>query len=184
LISNPTLWRAQFGRHLPSSNQLQRRQLAAALNAPQRRFLPSISSLTPVCEATVNRRSRIIGRHGSPAVTFTDCDRQSSNVGAQEVLSGLGFAGPAPPVGLPGLDVAAIPVGNGAAMKLRSYHPSDGTVELWSSTRQPGSMKCGWNRIGQGQSGNRLQAAAVYNPHLTGLSLCTPDLDHEPVAAN
>jgi hypothetical protein len=34
LISNPTLWRAQFGRHRPSSNQLQRRQLAATLNEP------------------------------------------------------------------------------------------------------------------------------------------------------
>jgi hypothetical protein len=34
LISNPTLWRAQFGRQSPSSNQLQRRQLAATLNEP------------------------------------------------------------------------------------------------------------------------------------------------------
>ncbi|MGK0349046.1 MAG: hypothetical protein ACI855_005138, partial [Myxococcota bacterium] len=34
LMSNPTLWHAQFRRKLPSSNKLQRRQLATPLNAP------------------------------------------------------------------------------------------------------------------------------------------------------
>ncbi|MFT6145564.1 MAG: hypothetical protein ACJAZO_003523 [Myxococcota bacterium] len=34
LMSNPTLWHAQFGRQLPSHNKLQRRQLATPLNAP------------------------------------------------------------------------------------------------------------------------------------------------------
>jgi predicted small secreted protein len=33
LMSNPTLWHAQFRRQLPSSNKLQRRQLATPLNA-------------------------------------------------------------------------------------------------------------------------------------------------------
>jgi hypothetical protein len=34
LMSNPTLWHAQFRRQLPSSNKVQRRQLATPLNAP------------------------------------------------------------------------------------------------------------------------------------------------------
>jgi hypothetical protein len=34
LMSNPTLWHAQFRRPLPSSNKLQPRQLATPLNAP------------------------------------------------------------------------------------------------------------------------------------------------------